>query len=405
MKKVLFISIPLLLMAYLIVITLIPRTKPENLEAQNTASYNQVQETNYNKNIPSSHFDKSINCKTCHACEYPTKEDPCLLDCPRESMVSVNHSPKEGPEVVVINEMSEYYSGVVFSHKIHAEMSDISTGCTGCHHFNTTGPVMNCKKCHDSGRQREDVSIPDLKAAYHRQCMTCHKQWSGDNSCNTLCHSRKDENSTSKLQQTVKEISGKQHPIMPKPSKMIWETGYDKGKIVTFFHDEHVQLFKLRCADCHSGDNCTKCHASKTQNDYSKTLKISKTTEEHHKPCFSCHSDNPCKKCHMQNEMLPFNHERAAGWGLSSHHISLECSKCHGKDFQTKKPDPNCTSCHKNFVKGEFDHKLAGLKLSEVHAELDCNSCHLQNNFAKPPVCTECHDDKSYPKNSPGPKK
>ena len=407
MKKVLYILIPLLLMGYLIIITLIPRTKLPALETGNKISYTRIQEnSDNNKVLPSDHINKSINCKTCHACEYPTKEDPCLINCPRENMVvASNHSSKEGPDVVIINEMSELYSGVVFSHKIHAEMSEISTGCTGCHHYNTTGPVLNCNKCHESTRERENVSVPDLKAAFHRQCMTCHKQWSGENGCNTLCHTRKDANSQVKMEQSMKEISGKTHPIRPKPSKMIWETGYDKGKIVTFFHDEHVQLFKLNCASCHSGDNCVKCHSSRTPTDFSQTIKIKKSPEEHHKPCFTCHSEDACQKCHMQNEMQQFNHEKTSGWNLKPFHNKLDCSNCHGKDFRIKKPDRNCTSCHKNFVKGKFDHKLTGLTLSEVHGELECNNCHQENNFTKTPVCTECHDDKSYPKNSPGIKK
>jgi hypothetical protein len=404
MKKVLFIVVPLLLMGYLVVITLIPRTKPQRLETGSNTLYNQNQENN-NQNVPSDHVNESLNCKSCHACEYPTKEDPCLINCPRENMISTYHSPKEGPDVVVISEMSENYSGVVFSHKMHAEMSEISTGCTGCHHFNTTGPVLNCRKCHESTRERENVSIPDLKAAFHRQCMTCHKQWSGENGCNSMCHLRKSADSQVLLQQSIKEITGKLHPIRPKPSKMIWETNYDKGKIVTFFHDEHVQLFKLTCSDCHSGDNCIKCHDSKMPKDSSKTIKINKSTEEHHKPCSNCHYMSNCKKCHNENEMMPFNHGRASGWNLKSYHSKLACSNCHGKDIPYKKLDNNCISCHKNFTPGNFNHKVTGLILSENHRELECNNCHINGNFAKTPVCSECHDDKSYPANSPGGKK
>jgi hypothetical protein len=45
--------------------------------------------------------------------------------------------------------------------------------------------------------------------------------------------------------------------------------------------------------------------------------------------------------------------------------------------------DNNCTSCHKNFTKDEFDHKLTGLVLSEIHNELDCKDCHIDGNFCK----------------------
>jgi hypothetical protein len=409
MKKALFILVPLLLMGYLIVITLIPRPKPQKVDAGNKILYNQNLENknqnqeNKNQIVSSDHTKQTLNCKSCHACEYPTKENPCLVECPRQDMMSVYHSPKEGPDVVVINEMSENYTGVVFSHKMHSEMSEMSTGCTGCHHYNTTGPVLNCRKCHENSRSRENVSVPDLKAAYHRQCMTCHKQWSSENGCNTQCHLRKDANSQIRLQQSVKEITLKSHPIRTKPSKMIWETNYDKGKIVTFFHDEHVQLFKLNCSDCHSGDNCIKCHESKTSKDFSKTIQLKKTEEEHHKACNNCHYRNTCQKCHKENEMLPFNHGRSTGWNLKGYHNNLACEKCHGNSTPVKKLNNNCTSCHKDFVKGKFDHKVTGLVLSEVHMEADCKDCHVNENFAKNPECSSCHDkDKSFPADLPG---
>jgi hypothetical protein len=409
MKKTLYIIVPLLLMGYLIVITLLPRARPQKFEAGSKILYIQNQEIknqeNKNKNVSSIHKTQTLNCKTCHSCEYPTKEDPCLIECPREELVTAFHSPKEGPEVVVIDEMASFYSGVVFSHKMHSEMSEMSNGCTGCHHYNTTGPILNCRKCHDSTRSRDNVSVPDLKAAYHRQCMSCHKQWSGENGCNTQCHQRKEPDSKAQNERLVKEITGKTHPMRPKSSKIVWETSYDKGKIVTFFHDEHVELFKLTCSNCHSGDNCTKCHSSKTTEDFSKVIKINKPEEEHHKPCISCHYKDGCSKCHKDSEMKPFDHGRASGWNLNWYHSKLECTRCHGKVIPFKKLDNNCTSCHKNFTLGKFDHQDAGLVLSEVHRELECNNCHLKNNFANASVCTDCHNDKSFPHDLPGKKR
>lgn len=411
MKKTLFIIIPLLLMGYLILITLIPRSMPQTVDAGSKIIYNQNPEIknknqeNKSQNLLTGHEKQTLNCKTCHSCEYPTKEDPCLILCPRENMVSVYHSSKEGPEVVVINEMSENYSGVVFSHKMHSEMAEMSSGCTGCHHYNTTGPVLNCRKCHENTRSRENVAIPDLKAAYHRQCMKCHLQWSSDNGCNNQCHQRKGPDSQVRLEQTMKEINLKTHPFRPEPSKKVWETSYEKGKIVTFFHDEHVQLFKLNCSDCHSGDNCIKCHESEKTKQINKTIASEKPEEERHKLCNNCHYKNSCEKCHKDNEMMPFEHGRSTGWNLKGYHSKLECTRCHGNSVPFKKLDNNCTSCHKNFVKGEFDHKLTGLVLSEVHSEAECKDCHSNDNFSKNPVCSSCHDnDKSYPKDLPGKK-
>lgn len=408
MKKTLYIFIPLLLMGYLILITLIPRSMPQTVDAGSKIIYSQnqeikVQDRDSNQNV-SDHINRSFSCKTCHATEYPTKQDPGLLACPRESMTPVFNLSKQGPDVVVIDEMSENYTGVVFSHKLHTHMSEITAGCENCHHYNTTGPVLNCRKCHENKRSRENVSIPDLKAAFHRQCMKCHLQWSSENGCNTQCHARKTPENQAKLQTAIKEITDKTHPVRPEPVKRVWETSFEKGKIVTFFHDDHVRLFKLSCANCHSGDNCVKCHESKK--DINKQVKTERTEEEVHNQCSSCHNIDACQKCHKESEMGPFNHGRSTGWNLSSYHSNLACSKCHGSSVPFKKLDNNCSSCHKNFVKGTFDHKVTGIVLSEVHADLECKDCHIDGNFAKTPECKSCHEnDKSYPKDIPGKKK
>jgi len=366
-----------------------------------TESQKKNSETNDPHNL-SPELKKALNCKSCHSCEYPTHGNPCLLDCPRKNMISVYHSPKEGPEVVLINEMSENYSGVVFSHRLHAEMSEMTTGCEGCHHYNTTGPVLNCRSCHQNKRKRENVAIPDLKAAYHRQCLTCHKQWSYENGCNTQCHLQKGSDVDLKREQAIEKIKGRSHPLLPEPSKMIWETNYIEGKIVTFFHDEHYQVFKIKCINCHKNDNCIKCHEKKENVDFTKPVKIKKTFDDHHMPCVNCHDGNSCKKCHSESEMSPFNHGKSTGWALGNFHSSLNCADCHGNSMPYKSLDRNCISCHKNFVKGSFNHSRTGFILSEDHLEAECENCHINRDYSKPPQCSSCHDDKSFPKDLPG---
>ena len=398
MKRLSFLLIPLVLLAYFAgkgwtpaVETMEPMTKAFGENKSGPDKKNNVNDN------PSERVKQTLNCKSCHASEYPTKNDPGLLSCPRNEMVSVYHSPAEGPEIVVIDEMSEYYTGVVFSHRIHAEMSQMSEGCTGCHHYNTTGPVLNCRKCHEGSRSREDISVPDLKAAYHRQCMTCHKQWSGENGCSSLCHKRKGSDS----ERNIDSLRGKQHPKLTLPGKIVWETKSKVNKTVTFYHDEHINIFKIECTSCHSQESCIKCHALKTRGVFSSPVKIEKTVEEHHKPCSNCHRGNPCQKCHQEKELGPFNHGKSTGWALKSYHSALECAKCHGAGMPYRKLDNNCVSCHKSFT-SVFDHKLVGFVFSENHRELECTNCHLKGDFSKGPICTDCHDDKSFPHEVPG---
>jgi hypothetical protein len=397
MKKILFIILPVVLICFLFITVLTSQTK---LQKSESGTLNNKERDTKISNKISAHDLKGFTCKTCHVAEYPTNKDPGLSNCPREYMVSEYRSPKEGPDVVVIKDMSENYSGVVFSHKLHSQMSEMSGGCTGCHHYNTTGPVLNCRNCHENNRSREDITVPDLKAAYHRQCMMCHKQWTHDNGCNTQCHLKKGSN----IEQVLASYKGKEHPALTAPEKMIWETNSDKGKMVTFFHEEHNKLFRINCNSCHNQENCLKCHEKKVREDYSRPVKIQKSFEEHHKQCISCHAGNSCSKCHGEKELSPFNHGKSTGWALSSYHSKLDCSKCHGNSVPIKKVDRNCTSCHKNFTKGKFDHKVTGIILSEVHLELECKDCHTNGDFVKAPDCKNCHDDKSYPAQLPGTK-
>lgn len=403
-KKIFFIIISLVLISYLAGKAFTPSPEPVPVpiiedHKKDTAGENKTGKIEKFRvqNSPSEHVNQNLSCKSCHASEYPTKNDPGLMNCPRAEILTDFHSVAEGPEIVVIDKMSENYSGVVFSHKIHSEMSEMSDGCTGCHHYNTTGPVLNCSKCHAGERFREDISIPDLKAAYHRQCMKCHKQWSSDNGCNTQCHSRKGTENA----RNIKSLEGKKHPELVLPTKMVWETKSKINKTVTFFHDEHIGIFKIECTSCHSQENCINCHAPKARSDFGKITKIEKSIEEHHKPCSNCHTGNSCQKCHQEKEMASFSHGKTSGWVLKAYHSKLECSKCHGNKMPYRKLDNKCISCHKDFAAG-FNHELIGISFSESHKELECKNCHTGGDFVKSPVCSDCHDDKSFPADVPG---
>ncbi len=355
--------------------------------------------------ISKDHAKSGMDCKQCHDCEYPTKKEPCLKMCPRVE-TSVYHSPEEGPNVVLMDEMSKRYGPVVFSHKIHSQMSEMSHGCDGCHHYNTTGPVLKCAKCHPKERKREDIGVPDLEAAYHRQCMQCHRQWTRSTSCN-LCHLPKGEQGNLKVRETIEKLAGMAHPHVPKPDRVVYETKYEKAKFVTFYHNDHINNFKLKCTSCHKDENCAQCHDVALVKSGTMTSQLhkksNKTFEEHHKPCSQCHDTKNCNKCHSTKEMSAFNHGTSAGFELKSYHASLACNKCH-IDNKFGKMGRECNSCHKDFAPGKFKHDKVGITLSENHIELDCTSCHPNNNYGKTPVCSDCHDDKTFPAQLPGKK-
>ncbi|MEK7251542.1 MAG: cytochrome c3 family protein, partial [Bacteroidota bacterium] len=209
-----------------------------------------------------SHLVTGMKCTTCHSCEVPTKENPCVRICPRTNMATVHHSAKEGPDVVNMNTLSDsasLYTPVRFSHKSHAEMSEMAGGCTMCHHYNPPGRVLGCSECHEVARLRASLGKPDLQGAYHRQCLDCHKRWSSDTGCRS-CHALRSDAPLTAGQSEKERNLGRHHPVVSKPARLVLASGYEQGPLVTFYHNEHVDRFGLECSQCHTSESCIRCH-------------------------------------------------------------------------------------------------------------------------------------------------
>ena len=334
-----------------------------------------------------------LDCKSCHDCAIPTKDNPCLKKCPRELMSVVYHMPLSIPKVLIIDNFKSepnHYPPVKFSHQTHAEMSSMSGSCQMCHHYNPAGAIMACKKCHEIERKRTDLSKIDLKGAYHVQCMNCHRSWNNQIECNT-CHNQpavKDKKAASKAV----------HPLMKKPTVKVYETKAAKGKLVTFSHDEHTSTFGLDCVKCHNNDACAKCHKKNAA-----PTNMQMSTDDKHKKCSKCHTvKENCIKCHSDQKKGPFNHFTRTGWQLNQFHAKISCMQCHVEKGKFSKLNRECTSCHSKWTPENFKHSKTGLTLDETHAANECETCHVEKNFTKP-VCTNCHEaDYKYPDKKPG---
>lgn len=357
------------------------------------------QQSKWQKHAPPQRTE--IRCQTCHACPKPTKTDPCLVACPRMHVITGHESGQTGPDVLVMGEKSGQHGPVRFAHRLHAEMSEMSGGCYGCHHYNSTAmTILSCKECHPKERTRTDISMPDLKGAYHRQCMDCHRQWTHSTSCSG-CHKKESPEAARAA------TPAKSHPPVPLPTKVDYETRNQNGTFVTFFHDDHANRFGLECADCHRQEGCVRCHdvnKAKGADAKVREVKTQRSMEQLHEPCFACHSQDKCEGCHVAAPMKAFDHARSAGWALNRFHRDLSCQKCHGEKKRFTKVDTKCTTCHKGWTPGTFKHRITGLRLDDTHAGLDCESCHIDMNYGNPPSCAGCHDDKSYPAQRPGTK-
>jgi hypothetical protein len=339
------------------------------------------------------HSQTKIDCQECHSCDIPTHSNPCLKLFPdfRRSGITILHSAEDVPELLVIDTLSNEYEPSVFTHKLHAEMAAMSGGCASCHHFNPPGKILACVDCHEAGA-RTDLSKPGLKGAYHRQCLTCHREWSNTTNC-TVCHDTKGSSAVS----DKAEFIGKSHEKMELPAKVVYQTDEDENPLVTFYHDEHNELFDIGCADCHQNESCSRCH--------DQTDKVTTVEKDAHDNCINCHEqaiddDDKCKKCHDTKEKKRFTHA-AHGWKLNKYHEALSCNSCHLNN-KFGRLSTNCVSCHKEWKDNTFEHSVTGLKLDEDHIENDCSDCHIDMNFIKKPFCNDCHDDYAWPAQKPG---
>jgi hypothetical protein len=336
-----------------------------------------------------------LDCGECHTCENPTVDAPCLKACPRLFVAQVDkeHSIGEAPDSLLLDVLVNQYGAVRFNHKLHAEMAGMDRGCSQCHHFSPEGKIPPCSQCHGGEANPENLRQPGLKGAYHRHCLSCHREWSHSTAC-VVFHLPSEAEPLGDEAGAQTDIIGVEHPIITEPVKKVYHTPYESGPVVTFYHKEHIDLFGLRCVDCHQEENCSYCH------DLQKPANLQKTDEQIHAICSDCHGKDKCSKCHDTRERPAFSHADT-GWPLSRYHIGLDCRACHPTGKRISRLNRNCLNCHGGWNQETFDHAVTGLKLDEIHYELECGDCHIDRQFQNEPSCADCHDDGRSPKENP----
>ncbi len=291
---------------------------------------------------------QGARCSECHSCQNPTAANSCLAPCPRPM-------PSEGPNVVLLKELSKDYQPVIFAHRLHAQMSGLSGGCAECHHNNPTGKILACSNCH-SATQAGTLLKPNLTGAYHRNCLQCHREWNQNTKC-AVCHELKTAQSVPVSLPASGDIMGSLHPDVQAPVVKMFDTSYPMGSKVTFPHQEHVQRFGLQCADCHQKEDCGDCHhTAETASEHVKNL------DEMHAVCANCHQttggQEVCARCHSNQQLPSFSHKQV-GLELSSDHQIAKCTDCHvGAKYNQK---PTCKSCHGTDV--SYPAQLPGTKV------------------------------------------
>jgi hypothetical protein len=172
-------------------------------------------------------FQADKRCAGCHA-SIPRKDPPRLSGCvschnpipdgvapqtePKtmaamlledRKPVSVTYADEDIPETVEIKGLSKQYEPVKLPHRkiVQALVKNIKdsklagsfhqspgTVCQGCHH---NSPVAKkppaCASCHGQPFDGRNLFIPGLQAAYHLQCMECHKDMGIEKPAATNC--------------------------------------------------------------------------------------------------------------------------------------------------------------------------------------------------------------------------
>ncbi|CAN5528613.1 hypothetical protein BH10PLA1_BH10PLA1_16830 [soil metagenome] len=275
--------------------------------------------------------------------------------------------PFLGPKVVMLNALEDQYEPVPFAHARHAEMAQMWDGCVTCHHIApdaTTPPSDNthpttqadsgkwpqCKGCHAVVAEKADIHRPTLKGAYHRQCLDCHREWTGENACGN-CHAAKD--GIKVPAPSVDDITGRMHPPIKAKDEIAYKARFEPvaGPNVLFRHKEHVKDFGLKCAQCHRRDNCNDCHAKDASTRPTiQPMKAGRTWAESHSPCVECHKSDSCDHCHHKDGApapAAFSHA-STGQTLDKDHVQLACAACHDQWYVPQQPGCGEASCHRN---------------------------------------------------------
>lgn len=252
------------------------------------------------------------DCRTCHSCSTPTRESPCLNPCPRATAQPAQSTDEElngVPVTIQLDYMDSLYQPVTYDHKLHAGMPD--TSCTACHHHSIKSPFPACISCHPISGTDAETGLINLKGAFHRQCLNCHRELTSDSSC-TVCHAVKSSDAT------VPPSPATKLPLTPIP------------------HFNHSSTrFPLKAY--HQTVACIQCHR--------------KAVNHHTIPttCEACHTKWPPE----------FRHE-LTGLKLDDIHTAFQCADCHNQDNMAA--NPTCEACHDPSF--QYPHKIPGVKSS-----------------------------------------
>jgi hypothetical protein len=146
-----------------------------------------------------------VACSRCHSGPSAAAgAPPKTAQLPEVQLAPLPSASDDFPETVVIDMLVDQYGPSQLPHRAIVQALDrivrdsplaqrfhgmTDTLCAGCHHQSPLGArPPPCRSCHDAiADPMRDV--PDLRAAYHRQCIGCHAQMAIEPvGCTKGCH-------------------------------------------------------------------------------------------------------------------------------------------------------------------------------------------------------------------------
>ncbi len=310
-----------------------------------------------------SYLEGMSNCTQCHTLGQKISNDKCLV-CHTALKARIDkkkgyHSSKDIAGKKCITCHSDH-NGIKFK-MIRFDKDNFDHSLTG---FELTDAhkKLECKKCHDKKfiksdevKKKKGNTFLGLKT----DCLACHADYH---------------------QKTLPSDCIKCHDL--KSFK----------KAPKFNHDQA----KFKLVGKHLNVDCIKCHHKTNLN--GKEFQIFAPLK--YQLCTDCHKDvhnnafgQNCTKCHSEisftviKNMSNFDHN-STKFKLENKHKNVDCKKCH----KTKLTDPikhdNCTDCHADYHKGQFDN---------MSKSPDCSSCHTTRGFKELLYNIERHNKTDFP--------
>jgi hypothetical protein len=285
-------------------------------------------------------------------------------------------------DVMTIDSLQDLYGPVRFSHRRHAEMSQITGGCANCHHEHQPSDAdAGCHHCHAPSLSVGTFEPPTLKAAFHRQCLACHRDWAHENACG-FCHEERATAGNASPASVVPTPDDDRHHRATFEDTWVYRTNYVQAPTVSFHHADHSMSYGVTCDSCHAGETCGHCHDPTAE-----TRPIDRHTD-----CMTCHTEkNNCGFCHDQQVRGCLPHKAENGWSLMPYHENVSCRTCHGDPAAFFIPAPNCLGCHQDIQPDSFDHSVTGVTLRGSHVHFPCQRCHTRGDVEAPATCAGCH--------------